>query len=73
MMENKSANLNQLADDLLWGIDGNNGIAAFLGIPPRKCYYLIEQGKIPVQKLGDKTVAASRSQLRRLFGVLPVA
>jgi hypothetical protein len=60
-----------LADDIIWGVNGEAGIAAFIGIEPRKAYYLISKGKIPVQKHGSKTITASRSQLRRLFS--PVA
>jgi hypothetical protein len=30
-------------------------------------YYLIARGKIPVKKLGHRTVAASRSELRRFL------
>jgi hypothetical protein len=29
-----------LADDLLWGVNGQNGIAAFLGIKRRQAYHL---------------------------------
>jgi len=54
--------------DLLWGVDGPDGIAAFLGIPARKCYYLIDRGAIPVNKIGHRTIAASRRELRRIFG-----
>lgn len=57
----------ELADDLIWGISGKNGIAAFLKIPPAKAYYLISRGAIPVRRLGHRTVAASRSELRRHF------
>ena len=39
-----------LPGDLLWGVDGKDGIAAFLNVPPRKAYYLIEQKIIPVKK-----------------------
>jgi hypothetical protein len=30
-----------LADDLLWGVDGKDGMAAFLNIKPSRAYYLI--------------------------------
>jgi hypothetical protein len=56
-----------LADDLLWGVEGAGGIAEFLGISSRKTYYLIETGKIPVRKIGHRTITASREELRRLF------
>jgi hypothetical protein len=64
---NTSSPRERLAEDLLWGVDGDNGIAAFLGIDARKCYYLIDRGKIPVQRLGHKTITASRRALRQLF------
>ena len=57
----------ELADDLLWGVDGENGIAAFLKIPVRKTYRLIANGQLPVLKLGHRTIAASKSKLRRHF------
>lgn len=53
--------------DIIWGVKGDSGIAAFLKTTERKVYYLIERGVIPVTKLGPKTIIASRSQLRRLF------
>jgi hypothetical protein len=56
-----------LSDDLIWGIDGDDGIAKFLGIPPRKVYSLIKGEKLPVRKLGHRTYAASRKELRRVF------
>jgi hypothetical protein len=55
-----------LADDLIWGIGGERGIAAELGIPAARGYYLIGRGKIPVHKIGHRTTVASRKQLRRL-------
>ena len=30
-----------LAQDLIWGVGGRNGIAAYLRIKPRQAYYLI--------------------------------
>jgi hypothetical protein len=56
-----------LGDDLLWGVDGENGIAAFLNIPPAKAYYLISQNQIPVRRHGHRTISASRTELRRVF------
>jgi hypothetical protein len=56
-----------LADDLIWGVDGENGIAAFLNLPARKAYRLIAAGKLPVLKLGHRTIAASKGKLRRHF------
>ena len=50
--------------DLIWGA---NNIAAYLNLPVSKTYYLIGRGEIPVKRLGHRTIAASRAQLRRLF------
>jgi hypothetical protein len=38
-----------------------NGIAAFLGISARRCYYLIESGALPVNKLGHRTIVGYRA------------
>jgi hypothetical protein len=67
MLDTYAADRQKLADDLLWGVDGPNGIAAFLGINPRRCYYLIDRQVIPVRKIGHRTITASRAELRRLF------
>jgi hypothetical protein len=56
-----------LADDVIWGVDGEDGIAAFLGLSPRRTYYLIGTKKIPTKKIGHRTIVASRAELRRLF------
>jgi hypothetical protein len=58
-----------VGEDLIWGVDGANGIAAFLGIDVRRAYYLIRRGRIPVRHHGHRTVTASRSELRALFGM----
>jgi len=57
-----------LADDIIWGVGGEHGIAAELNVPAPKAYYLIAKGVIPTKKLGHRTITASRSELRRLFG-----
>jgi hypothetical protein len=68
--ENHSDEL--LADDLIWGIRGKRGIAAELGLPPGRVYYLVSRGAIPVRKLGHKSIVASRSELRAfLRGEVP--
>jgi excisionase family DNA binding protein len=54
----------RLGDDLIWGISGNDGIAAYLGLSDRRTYYLVERGKLPVHRLGPKTIVASKSELR---------
>jgi hypothetical protein len=56
-----------LTDDLIWGVGGKNGIAAFLKIPTARAYYLIARGVLPVKKLSHRTIAASRHELREFF------
>lgn len=56
-----------LSADVLWGVDGEYGIAAFLGIPVRKARHLIDTGQIPIRRHGRRTITASRSELRRVF------
>lgn len=55
------------ADDILWGIRGEKGIAAFLRKKPVEVENLIRLG-MPVKKHGHKTVTASKVQLREYFG-----
>jgi hypothetical protein len=56
-----------LADDLIWGVDGENGIAAELGLKPSRVYYLIANGRppLPVRRFGHRTIVASRRELQR--------
>jgi hypothetical protein len=56
-----------LARDILWGVDGPNGIAAFLNIPPARAYYLIARKALPVRKHSHRIITASRRELRRVF------
>ena len=67
MSRENSSTDETLADDLLWGVDGKHGIAAFLNLKPRQAYYLIEHGLLPVKKLGHRIITARRSELRRHF------
>lgn len=53
-----------LADDTIWGVGGKNGIAAAIGRTPQQTYYLIARGRLPVKKIGHRTIIASREQLR---------
>jgi hypothetical protein len=46
-----------LADDLLRGI---KPIAAFIGEPERRTFYLCEKGYIPVGKVGASWVASKK-------------
>lgn len=50
------------SDDLLWGA---KSIAAFLGVSIDRVYYEIRMKRLPIKKLGAKTVVASRRQLQR--------
>jgi hypothetical protein len=52
-----------LSDDLVWGI---KGIAEELGLKPRQAFHLIENGRIPCGKIGDRVVG-SRTKLRQAF------
>ena len=65
-MSRKNSLTGTLADDVIWGVNGKNGIAAELGIKPAQAYYLIARGVIPVRRLGHRTLVASRKQLQRL-------
>ena len=67
MSRENSSSHDALADDLLWGVDGKHGIAAFLNLKPRQAYYLIERGVLPVQKHTHRIITARRSELRRHF------
>jgi hypothetical protein len=59
------------SDDLLWGAQA---VADFLGVSTDRVYYLIRKNanpktpkneKLPIGKLGRKTVVASRRKLQR--------
>jgi len=57
-----------LSSDLLWGVDGEGGIAEFLNITPEKAYYLIRTHKLRgIRKFGHRTIVGSKSELRRQF------
>jgi hypothetical protein len=62
-----SSDRDDLADDLLFGVNGPRGIAKFIGLPAPQIYYLISQKKIPVVKMGHRTIIASKTRLRKLF------
>jgi hypothetical protein len=59
---------NDKLDDVLWGIRGPGGIAAFLRKKPYEVEYLIRKGRLPVRKHSHKIVTASKAQLREYFG-----
>jgi hypothetical protein len=50
------------ANDLLWGA---RSVADFLGVSVDRVYYLIKVRRLPIAKLGRKTVVASRKRLQR--------
>jgi hypothetical protein len=56
----------RLSDDLVWGVSGNDGIAAFIGVSERKARYLIERNALPIKQFG-RTIVASKTELRRIF------
>ena len=62
--DNKIIESNSEPLDLLWGGDE---ISAFVGLPIRKLYYLIDRKAIPVHKVGHRTIVASRAELRRTW------
>jgi hypothetical protein len=53
-----------IGDDLIWGAEG---IAAELHLTVAQVYQLIRGRRIPIAKLGAKTIVASRKQLRRVL------
>jgi hypothetical protein len=57
-----------IGDDVLWCCEA---IAAELNVPLAKVYNLIRAKRIPVSKLGPKTVIASRRALRRALTLTP--
>jgi excisionase family DNA binding protein len=50
------------SDDLLWGA---REVADFLGVSTDRVYYLIRTKRLPIAKLGRKTIVASRKKLQR--------
>ena len=55
-----------LGEDLLYGA---RAIAGFLGLPMRRCFYLLEQRRVPCGKLGALWIAsksALREHMRRI-------
>jgi hypothetical protein len=51
-------------DDLLWGAQA---IADFLGVPVDRIYYWLRIGRLPIAKLGSRTIVASRRKLLRMI------
>ena len=57
-----------LSDDLLWGAQA---IADEIGLSLDQVYHLIRMKRLPVTKLGPKTIIASRKRLRRVLSANP--
>jgi excisionase family DNA binding protein len=55
------------SDDLLWG---GAAVAAYLGVSLPQLYYLIRARKLPIAKLGRKTIVASKKKLQRAIDAL---
>jgi hypothetical protein len=56
----------RLADDLIFGVDGERGIARELGLKPAAVYYLIRTNRLPHGRLG-RNIFASKRALKRWF------
>jgi hypothetical protein len=52
----------ELNGDLLWG---GAQVAAFLGVSVQQLYHLVRTKKLPISKLGRKTIIASKKKLQR--------
>lgn len=62
------------ADDIVWGVEGDHGIAAVIKRTTAQTYYLIRKKKLPVRKHGHRTYSASRKRLLAYCaGELPAA
>jgi hypothetical protein len=57
-------------DDLLWGAAA---IASYLGVSVDRVYYEIRLKRLPLGKLGRKTVFASKKKLQRALDALAAA
>jgi hypothetical protein len=54
----------RLGDDLVWGA---NGIAAELDVSIHRARYLIRTGKLPITRISERHIVASRKALRKAF------
>ena len=52
-----------LQDDLIWGIEAIGGA---INRSPRATYHLLENGRLPAKKVGNRW-CSSKSALRRFF------
>lgn len=65
-IESAKAQRPPASDDLVWG---TQAIADEIGQPLDRTRYLIRTKRIPVTKLGGKTIIASRKKLRRALQI----
>ena len=61
ILEQKPA---RLGDDLVWGTDG---IAIELDVSIHRARWLIRSGKIPVTRISERHIVASRKALQKAF------
>jgi hypothetical protein len=54
----------RLGDDLVWGAEG---IAVELDVSIHRARYLIRSGKIPITRISERHIVASRRALRKAF------
>ena len=54
----------KLGDDLVWGAEG---IATELDVSIHRARYLIRTGKLPVTRISERHIVASRRALRKAF------
>jgi hypothetical protein len=54
----------KLGEDLVWGAEG---IATELDVSIHRARYLIRTGKLPITRISERHIVASRKALRRAF------
>jgi hypothetical protein len=63
-----SADNDDLAADVLWGVSGPDGIAAYLKKEPSEVYYLISIGALNgIKKHSHRIITGSKRALRQQF------
>jgi hypothetical protein len=60
----------RLGADLVWGA---NGIAAELDVSIHRARYLIRTGKLPVTRISERHIVASRKALQKAFKTVAAA
>jgi hypothetical protein len=61
IIEEKQA---KLGEDLVWGAEG---IATELDVSIHRARYLIRTGKLPITRISERHIVASRKALRKAF------